>query len=308
LGNKPIIAHIVEGIISAGINDIILIVGFKKDQIIEFMTKTYSDKCKLTFLVQKERKGLGHAIYIAKEILDGEPVLIALGDSIYDKSFAQMVQKFQEYPSWDGALTTKAVENPQEYGIVITDPQSSLITQMVEKPDDPESNKAITGVYLIKDSLKLLNVLEKIIKANITGKGGEIQLTDVLQKMIDEGSKLGEIDSGDWYDCGNKASLLSANRYILKKESTIRNNGKNYDSVFIQPVSIEAESEVINSIIGPYVSIGTGTKISRCIISSTIIGSYTNISNGNLTDSVIGDKVNLKLKSKDFDLGDNAYQ
>jgi glucose-1-phosphate thymidylyltransferase len=100
LGNKPIIAHIVEGIISAGINDIILIVGFKKDQIIEFMTKTYSDKCKLTFLVQKERKGLGHAIYIAKEILDGEPVLIALGDSIYDKSFAQMVQKFQEYPSF----------------------------------------------------------------------------------------------------------------------------------------------------------------------------------------------------------------
>ncbi|MHA2347809.1 MAG: sugar phosphate nucleotidyltransferase, partial [Candidatus Hodarchaeales archaeon] len=133
---------------------------------------------------------------------------------------------------------------------------------MVEKPDDPESNKAITGVYLIKDSLKLLNVLEKVIKANTTGKGGEIQLTDVLQKMINEGSKLGEIDSGDWYDCGNKASLLRANRYILNKESTIRNNGKNHNSVFIQPVNIEAESEVINSIIGPYVSIGTGTKIS----------------------------------------------
>jgi glucose-1-phosphate thymidylyltransferase len=308
LGNKPIIAHIVEGIISAGINDIILIVGFKKDKIIEFMTKTYSDKCKLTFLVQKERKGLGHAIYIAKEILDGEPVLIALGDSIYDKSFSQMVQKFHEYPSWDGALTTKAVENPQDYGIVITDPQSSLITQMVEKPDEPESNKAITGVYLIKDSLKLLNVLEKVIKANTTGKGGEIQLTDVLQKMINEGSKLGEIDSGDWYDCGNKASLLRANRYILNKESTIRNNGKNHNSVFIQPVNIEAESEVINSIIGPYVSIGTGTKISRCIISSTIIGSYTNISNGNITDSVIGDKVKINLKSEDLDLGDNAYQ
>ncbi len=306
LGNKPIISHIVEGIIDAGINDIILIVGFEKDKLIDFMTKTYSNRCKLTFLEQKERKGLGHAIYIAEEFLDGEEVLIALGDSIYDKSFAQMIQKFQEYPSWDGALTTKSVENPQDYGIVITESQSSLIKQMIEKPSDPTSNKAITGVYIIKDSLKLLNVLEKIIKDEVIGKGGEIQLTDVLQKMIDEGSKLGEIDSGGWYDCGNKTSLLSANQYILGKRERIENNGQSQNCVFIPPVNIEAGCEVTNSIIGPYVSIGSETKISRCIISSSIIGSRTEIINGNFQNSVIGDKVILNSKLKDLNLGDNS--
>lgn len=308
LGNKPIIAHIVEGIIDAGITDVILIVGFEKEKLMAYMTETYSDKCKLTFLEQKERKGLGHAIYVARDYLDGESVLIALGDSIYNKTFAHMVKRYQEFPLWDGALTTKAVENPQAYGIVITDSQSSLITKLIEKPDDPESNRAITGVYIIEDSLKLLNAVEEIIKGNLIGKGGEIQLTDILQKMVDNGSKLGEIDSGDWYDCGNKASLLSANQFILSRNNKINNRGKNVNSVFIPPIHIESESEIINSIIGPYVSIGRGTKITRSIISSSIVGSYTDISNGNLKNSVIGDKVIIQLKSEDLNLGDNSNQ
>ena len=308
LGNKPIIAHIVEGIIDAGINHLILIVGFEKEKLIAYMTKTYSDKCKLTFLEQKQRKGLGHAIYVAKDFLDGEPILIALGDSIYDKSFAQMIKKYHEYPSWDGALTTKAVGNPQDYGIVITDPQSTSIIQLIEKPEEPKSNKAITGVYIIKDSLKLLNALEGIIKGNFTGKGGEIQLTDVLQKMIDNGANLGEIDSGDWYDCGNKASLLNANRYVLSKDGEVTKKGLDVNSIFIPPVHIESESEVLNSIIGPYVSIGRGTKITRSIISSSIIGSFTDISNGNLKNSVIGDKVVIKLESQALNLGDKSNQ
>jgi glucose-1-phosphate thymidylyltransferase len=306
LGNLPIIAHIIHQVIDAGITDIIIIVGYEKEKLIEFVTKQFSDICKLTFIEQKERKGLGHAIYMASEFLDEESVLIALGDSIYEKSFSKMLQAFEEFPSWAGAITVKEVSNPQAYGVIITKPNSPVVTSLVEKPQKPKSNKAITGIYMIRNSIDLQKALKNLVTSNSKGAIGEIQLTDALQLMVDDGSVLGTINSGMWYDCGKKESLLEANKFVLSNKEKSEIDSEIENSIIIHPVAIQKDCHISNSIIGPFVSIASGTTIKRAILSSSIIGNRTSIENVNLHDSIIGDEVKLVGGLSDFSIGDNS--
>jgi glucose-1-phosphate thymidylyltransferase len=306
LANHPIIAHIINQVLDAGIKDIIVIVGYEKEKLIQYVTNQFSDKCKLTFLEQKERKGLGHAVYMASEFLDEEPVLIALGDSIYEKSFRDMLETFEKYPSWTGALTIKEVSNPQSYGVVITKQNSPIAVRLVEKPKTPESNKAITGIYIFRNSKDLLKALGTIVTSDSKGAGGEIQLTDALQQMVDNGFILGTINSGKWFDCGKKESLLEANKFILSRKKKSEIHSKIENSIVIHPVAIQDNCHIRNSIVGPNVSIASGTTVDRGILSSSIIGNRTSIKNVCLNDSIVGDEVKLVGGLSDFSIGDNS--
>jgi glucose-1-phosphate thymidylyltransferase len=306
LGNKPIISHILDRVVEAKITDIIIIVGYEKNQIIDYVTANYENSCNLTFIEQKERKGLGHAIYLAGEYLDGEPVLIALGDSLYENSFFQMLDEFNRYQDWAGAITIKSVSNPQAYGIVNTYKNSNQIKNLEEKPKNPTSSKAITGVYIIRDSVSLKESLEELVAKNQIGTGGEIQLTDALQIMVNNRNILGTIDSGRWFDCGKKEALLAAHKYVLNKmsKSVIASDFDN--SIMIYPVAIQPDCEISNSVIGPYVSIDKGTIIERSIISSSIIGTKSHVKNASINDSLVGDRVELVGGLSDLDIGDHS--
>jgi glucose-1-phosphate thymidylyltransferase len=305
LGNKPIIAHILESIIEANISDIIIIVGYEKEKLMDFLITHYSEKCNLTFIEQEERRGLGHAIYLASKYLDGEPTIITLGDSLYENSYLSMLKKYNKNNSWDGVLTIREVPNPQSYGIVVTGPNSSIIESMVEKPQTPTSNKAITGVYMIRNTKILHNYLKAIVDTNSTGVGGEIQLTDALQMMIENGYTLGVIDSGVWFDCGNKESLLEGNRFVLSslKKSIIKSELT--DSIIIHPVTIESGCTISNSVVGPNSSIAKDTIVNWGIISSSIIGSGSVIKNAILNNSIIGNETSVEGKLHDINIGDN---
>jgi len=306
LGNKPIISHILDSIIETNIQDIIIIVGYEKDQLINYVMANYGDRCNFTFIEQKSRKGLGHAIFTAKKFLDGESILIALGDSLYENTFSQMLEEYNKLPNLIGTLTVKTVPNPQLYGVVITEKDSNLVKQLIEKPQIPVSSKAITGVYIIRDSQVLKNALEELISSNHTGTGEELQLTDALQIMVDKGHSLGIIDSGKWFDCGKKEALLSAHEFVLNKtgESTIASDLDN--SIVIPPVAIQSDCYISNSIIGPYVSIDERCVIERGIISSSIVGTDSKIKNASIHESVIGDKVELTGGLSDLNIGDHS--
>ncbi|MHA1976283.1 MAG: sugar phosphate nucleotidyltransferase [Candidatus Hodarchaeales archaeon] len=305
LANKPIISHIVDKILEANITDIIIIVGYEKEKLMKFLLSQYSDKCNLTFIEQEERRGLGHAIYMASKHLNGESTIITLGDSLYELSYLSMLEEFRKNKTWDGVITIRQVSNPQSYGIVVTDPNSSIIIKMIEKPQTPISNKAITGVYMIRNTIALQKSLNSIVETNSTGAGGEIQLTDALQIMIENGFTLGIIDSGTWFDCGNKESLLEANRFVLSSLQNSERKSELKDSVIVHPVAIEAGCSIRNSIIGPNVSIAKDTTVTRVIISSSIIGSNSVLDNVNISDSIIGNNVWVKDKTHDVNIGDN---
>lgn len=307
LGNKPLISHIMDSIIETNITEIIIVVGYEKEKLISFIKSNYKEKtCNFTFVEQKDRRGLGHAIYTAAEFLDGEPVVIALGDSLYENSFSLMIKEYNKYPNWTGAITVKSVSNPQAYGIVNTHEKSNEVKELIEKPQNPTSSLAITGVYIIRDSLELKYALEELVKLNQIGIGGEIQLTDALQSMVQKGLILGAIDSGRWFDCGKKEALLAAHKYVLDKDkqSSIESELKN--TIFIPPIAIQTNCDISDSIIGPYVSIDKGTTVKKSIISSSIIGSSSQIYNTSFHNSLIGDKVKLVGKEHNFNIGDHS--
>jgi len=304
LGNKPLISHILDNIIEANIKDIIIIVGYEKDKLIEYIESNYEKICNYTFIEQTSRRGLGHAIYTAADFLDGEPVLITLGDSLYENSFSLMLAEFDKFPNWTGAITVKSVSNPQAYGIVTTHDDSNIVKQLVEKPENPTSSLAITGVYMIRDSLQLKYALQELITSNQVGKGGELQLTDALQIMVNKDLILGSIDSGRWFDCGKKEALLAAHTFVLDRNELSSIEGELDNTVVISPVAIQEDNHISNSIIGPYVSIDKGTIVEKSIISYSIVGSGSRIYNTNIHDSLIGDKVELVGKGYDLNIGD----
>jgi glucose-1-phosphate thymidylyltransferase len=295
-----------DSIIEADITDIIIVVGYEKDKLISFINSNYENSCNITFLTQRDRRGLGHAIYTAGEFLDGKPVLIALGDSLYENSFSLMLDDYKKFPNWAGAITVKSVSNPQAYGVVNTHEESNEVKGLVEKPKNPTSSLAITGVYIIRDSLELKYALEELVNSNQIGIGGEIQLTDALQSMVEKGLILGAIDSGRWFDCGKKEALLAAHKYVLdkNKQSSVESELKN--SILIPPIAIQTNCDISDSIIGPYVSIDKGTTVKKSILSSSIIGSGSYINNTNIQESLIGDKVKLIGKGHDFNIGDHS--
>lgn len=306
LGNKPLISHILDNVVKADIHDIVIIVGYEREKLIDFVKSNYGETCNLTFIVQKKRLGLGHAIYSAVDYLDGEPVLIALGDCLYEKSFARMLEDFSNYPDWMGAITIKSVPNPQAYGVVVTHEDSPTVIKLEEKPKKPTSSKAITGIYMIRDSKLLRSALEELITTKKLGSGGEFQLTDALQIMVNKGLTLGTLDSGRWFDCGRKKALLAAHKFVLSQNQVSSIKSKLNNSIIIEPVIIQSDCHISNSVIGPYVSIDRGTVIERSIISSSIIGVRSHIENAGINDSLIGDKVRLVGLLYDLNVGDHS--
>ena len=134
---------------------------------------------------------------------------------------------------------------------------------------------------------------------------GEFQLTDALQNMKNKGLvfKVGQVK--EWLDCGNKNATVETNSRVLEnigssisKKSIIKN------SVIIDPCFIDDDVKILNSVVGPHVSISSKTQISNCIISNSIIQSNSNLSNSNCTNSMIGNECDIKLSKTEFNYGD----
>ena len=293
IAGKPIIAHIVDRLIDAGITELSIIVGYMHEIVESYFNNNYSIECK--FSLQKEMKGLGHAILQGLDDSE-EPVLIILGDTIIETDYKKLVINDKNI------MAVVKVDNPKRFGIVETDSDNN-ITRMVEKPDDPKSDLAIAGIYLVRSQKLLKNAIEKLIDKDIKTRG-EYQITDALQIMIDEGEKIQAMQIGNWYDCGTEATLLSTNKYLL---SQIPKNKKTFlNSIIKENVFIGKDVEISNSIIGPNVSLSNGVEVKNSIISNSIINEGTIISNKLMDKSIIGKSVILEGKSSSLSIGDNS--
>ena len=293
VAGKPILGHILDALKQVKIDEAIFIVGFMGEQIVEYVKKNYKFKSK--FIQQKELKGLGYAVWLANpEIKDNEPVLIVLGDTIFETDLSPVLKgKFD-------ALGTKEVEDPRRFGIV--EMERGFVKKLVEKPDKPTSNQAVVGVYYIKSTETFKQSLEEMIKKRIMTKN-EYQLTDALQLMIDKGVKFKTFEITGWYDCGKPETLLETNRHLL---SRIKSARKLKDSVVIPPVFVSKTATVINSILGPYVSVADKAVIRDSIIKDSIISERAEVNNSRLQSSLIGNNAMVHGVFHQLNVGDSS--
>ena len=295
VAGKPILSHIVDTLIEAGLNDFIFIIGYLGDKIEEYIRENYPSIQK-TFILQEPREGTGHAVLLARKLVgDSDELIIALGDTIFDFQLKDLLS------SNESLLGVKKVGDPRNFGVAEVD-ENGFIKSVIEKPPIPKSNLALVGLYKIRESSMLMTSIDHIISKNLRTQG-EFHLTDAIMHMITKGAKFRSIPVENWYDCGSKESLLETNAVLLKKD--IGNNTKySFENTIINPpVSIAINCQISNSIIGPNVSIGENTIINYSIIKDAIIGSYSEIKNTVMHHSVIGSDASLRGLSQSLNLG-----
>ena len=275
VAGRPILDYLLEPLLElSNLSELIFIVGDKGEQIRNYVKTHYS--LPTTYIWQNEQKGLGHAISLAKERDNGEPILILLGDKIFEVNYQQILQN--PYT----VIGVKTVENPQGVGIVET--EGEFITRLIEKPEHPPTNLVIEGAYYLQNSGLLFQCLDEIIERNICTRD-EYQLTDGLQLMLEYGERM-RVEFINSLHCGTPDQLLTANQSILDKRAPQIYRFPN--SVIIPPVFTGKGVVIENAIIGPYASIGDGTQIVNAIIKNAIIHPNAKVQDALIHRSVVG--------------------
>jgi glucose-1-phosphate thymidylyltransferase len=293
VAGKAILGHIIDKVISEGVTDATIVVGHMSEKIKEYVRAAYPD-FRVDFAEQEMPLGLGHAIYTARAGLGKDPVLIILGDTIFDVDLRPVLQRPVS------ALGVKAVDDPRRFGVAET--VDGVITHLVEKPEHPKTNLAVVGLYYIANTPLLRECLDAVVTRDIRTKG-EYQLTDVLQMMIDRGERMETFHVEGWYDCGKPETMLSTNRALLQKHSTYRPMA---GVVITEPVYIAPTASLCNCVVGPNTTVGDGAEVSEAIVRNTIIGTQARVSRVLLENSIIGNSAIVQGSYKRFNVGDSS--
>jgi glucose-1-phosphate thymidylyltransferase len=300
VAGKPIVQRLVEDIAKVSdenIDEIAFIIGdfgTETEEQLKEIAKSLGAKGSLYH--QDEALGTAHAILCAKDSLEGN-VVVAFADTLFRADFKLDTEN-------DGIIWVNQIDNPSAFGVVKLD-EEGTITDFVEKPKEFVSDLAIIGIYYFKSGEKLRNELQYLIDNDIR-ENGEYQITNALENMKQKGAKFKTGQVTAWMDCGNKNVTVETNQRVLAFEgkNIIEGNYTNENSVIIEPCFIGENVVLKNTIIGPHVSVGNNTTIENSVIENSIIQNETFIYNGNLKNSMIGNKVNFQGKAQDLSIGD----
>lgn len=207
--NKPMIFYPIETLVKAGIRDIIIITG--KEHAGSFMNLLGSGKefnAKFSYALQDEAGGIAQAIGLAEHFVHNEPVTVILGDNIVLDDISEEVKTFKE----GGKIFLKEVKDPERFGVPVF--ENDKIIRIEEKPKQPKSKHAVTGVYLYDST-----VFDKI-RTLKPSQRGELEVTDLNNLYLQEGKLSFSFLKNRWLDAGTPDSLLEASNILREIASS----------------------------------------------------------------------------------------
>ncbi len=300
IAGKTILGVIIDQLVEAGVTEFVFVIGYLGEKIQRYIDKTYPN-LKCTFVNQSDRRGTGHAICLTRDAVQNDEVMIVLGDTVCDYNVRDIIN------SNVSQIGVRKVDDPRSFGVAELN-DKDMVVRMVEKPLIPKSNMAMVGIYYIKETAAMFAALENIL-SKPSDENGEYHLTNALQLMVEQGTKLHAFRVNNWFDCGKKETLLSTNATLLRQMEDAHppQNEHMYDStVIIHPVNIAEGCIISHSIIGPNVTIGEHTKIQSSIVRDSIIGSYAELQQVVLNSSIIGNDAYIRGLSQSLNIGDNT--
>jgi len=307
VANKPILEHILNSAVEAGIEGFVFITGYLEEQIKEYFEDGSKWGVSIEYVQQKEQLGTANAIGCAKGYVDGA-FLVLNGDMlISQEDLKALVSRTEE-----AVICVKELENPSDFGVLETD--DSRVVRIIEKPKNPPTNLANAGIYLFRQSI--FDFIDRT-RASVRN---EFEITDSIQMLINSGAAVGYSPlEGRWIDIGYPWDLLKANEYLLKGlegscEGTVEPNATIKGEVVIGkgtlirngsyiegPVIIGENCDIgPNCFIRPSTAIGNHVRVGNAVeIKNTIIMKDTHV--GHLSyvgDSVIGHRCNFGAGTK----------
>ena len=298
VAGKVLLSFIIEPLEKAGIKDFIFIIGYLGDKIQDYVEEKHPN-IHCSFVQQNVREGSGQAILLARELVGSDEAFINMGDTICEFDLQAMIDNPVS------VLGVKKVDDPRNFGVAVID-DAGRISQVVEKPQIPKSNMALVGIYKIRETQQLFDSLEYLLKEKQKSHD-EYQLTDALQRMIEQDVAFTAQKVSNWFDCGKKDTLLEANSTLLKKRVPDQSPDVPYENtIIVPPVSIAAGCDIKDAIIGPNVTIGENSVIKYSIVKNSIIGSYSRLYDVVLNNSIIGSDANIHGLTQSLNIGDNT--
>ena len=277
IAGKPILHYVVESLAQNGIRHIVLIVGYKREQVFDYLGSGERFGVDITYITQERQLGTAHALTLAKGVAESEFLVLPADNLIEADTIAQFVTVNPE------AVLVKRVDNPLRYGVVTVD--GEVVKAIVEKPRETESNIVNTGIYAFTS--EIFNFIE-----------AELDIPEALSNMLAQGRLINAHETqGTWLDVVYPWDILSLNDAVLRQ---IRANlgGTIETGVSLKGLVSVGKDTIIRSnsyIVGPVV-IGNNCDIGPnvCILPATSIGDNVVISSfSNVKNSVIGNDVNI---------------
>lgn len=250
-----------------------------------------------TIHYQDEPLGTAHAILCAQSALQGK-VIVAFADTLFRADFTIDEAR-------DGVIWVNRIDDPRMFGVVKIDGEG-FITDFVEKPQEFVSDLAIIGIYYFKDGEYLRKELQFLLDNDIREKG-EYQLTNALENMRRKGTRFVPGKVEEWLDCGNKDATVHTNKRVLDYQSgaaKVAASVRQEHSVIIPPCYIGENVVLKNAVVGPYVSIGAGSRIESSVVSNSILQTGVVLKHAVVDNSMIGHSAELQLRPEQLSLSD----
>lgn len=210
VGRLPMILHPINKMVEAGVDDIMVITGPEHmGAIVGLLGSGRQYRCTFTYKVQDQAGGIAQALGLCSDFVGRDHCCVILGDNIFTSSIKDMVVKFSIQRN-GAMLLLKKVPDPGRYGVAELSGDQKTIVSIIEKPIDPKSDLAVTGIYLY-DS----NVFDIVRTLKPSGRG-ELEITDVNNEYVRQDKMMWEMLPGEWTDAGTFQSLQVANEIMAK--------------------------------------------------------------------------------------------
>ena len=305
IAGKPIVQRLVEDLAAVAgepVEEVAFVVnpafGVKVENELMEIAKRVGAKGSIHY--QDVALGTAHAILCAENALSGR-VIVAFADTLFRAEL-----KLDK--DCDGVIWVNKVEDPRPFGVVKLD-GDGIITEFVEKPVEFVSDLAIIGIYYFADGERLRKEMQFLIDNDIKEKG-EYQLTNAMENMKQKGARFKAGAVHVWMDCGNKNAMVDTNTKVLgflkDDKGMVSPKATLTGSLVISPCFIGENVTLVNSIVGPNVSIETGAVITNSVVRNSIVRPSVQITDAVIDNSMLGERAVVTGKAMDLSLSDDS--
>ena len=307
IANKPMSEYCIESMRDAGVTEVAIIIGGVGSQkVIEYYGDGIRFGMKFIYIEQDYPRGIAHAINLCKHFINNEKFLVFLGDNIIQKSIREFAIDFQNSNA-DAKILLCEVDNPSRFGIA--DIKEKKILKILEKPKNPPSNLAVTGIYFLTP--KIFDIIDNLKPS----WRNELEITDALDDLLQQNNEITyDIITDYWKDTGTPEDIINANNEILEKINPIFLGEKENDVIFEGNIVVHDGTKIGKNVkligpiiigknciigkdskLGPNISIGDNCFIENSKISNSIIMSDCEISDcDNIFNSIIAYNSHIK--------------
>ena len=250
--NRPLIAYAIDLLASAGLREIVVVVGPTDDRTGPAAKAVAPSGVEISVAVQHEPKGSGDALTSVGDRLAGRHVVVLAVDTILRGELRPHIDAFMR-SSTDAWFVLHETDRPRDMGIVVLegDPAAGRVVHLEEKPAEPRSNLALVGIWMVAP-----NVVEEMRRNPMVSPRGEVELSGTLSVLHEQGRPMGgSVFSGDWLDAGTLGALISTQGALLDGRASL----------------VAADATVEDSQLGPNVVVGARAVLHRVTLSDALV-------------------------------------